>query len=216
MTGIGGQGIQLAATVVARAALAEGREVQVFGSYGGMMRGGATESTLVVADGPLAAPPTVASAWSVMLMHHEYAEHARRCLAPGGIAFVNTSVVHGSSFDRSMHGAPIDGAPIDGAPIEEGHTVVDVAASDLAIEAGHVMAASMVMIGAFAAVTGLVRLSSLVAASAASLPAYRARHAALNERALQAGHSAVAEGTFPAWPDPPGPPEPARDRAAAS
>ena len=51
VTGIGGQGIQLAALVIARAALAEGREVQLFGSYGGMMRGGNTEATLVVADG---------------------------------------------------------------------------------------------------------------------------------------------------------------------
>jgi hypothetical protein len=40
MTGIGGQGIQLAAQVVARAAVLDGREAQRFGSYGGMMRGG--------------------------------------------------------------------------------------------------------------------------------------------------------------------------------
>ena len=59
VTGIGGQGIQLAALVIARAALAEGREVQLFGSYGGMMRGGNTEATLVVADGPVESPPTV-------------------------------------------------------------------------------------------------------------------------------------------------------------
>ena len=52
MTGIGGQGIQLAAQVLARAALSEGRQVQLFGSYGGMMRGGNTEATVVVADGP--------------------------------------------------------------------------------------------------------------------------------------------------------------------
>ena len=60
LTGIGGQGVQLAAQVLARAAIAEGREVQMFGSYGGMMRGGNTEATVVVADGPIEAPPTVA------------------------------------------------------------------------------------------------------------------------------------------------------------
>jgi Pyruvate/2-oxoacid:ferredoxin oxidoreductase gamma subunit len=52
MTGIGGQGIQLAAQVLVRAALAEGREVQLFGSYGGMMRGGNTEAAIVVGTGP--------------------------------------------------------------------------------------------------------------------------------------------------------------------
>ncbi len=182
LTGIGGQGIQLAATVMARAAVDEGHEVQVFGSYGGMMRGGATESTVVVADVPIEAPPTVATAWSVVLMHHEHADHARHCLVPGSVAFVNTSVVP----DGSVSG--------DWAQVE-------VPASGLALEAGHVMAASMVMVGAYAAVTGLVRLRSLIHASEASLPPYRSQHAALNERALRAGFGAVEEGSFPAWPD---------------
>src|SRR5580704_18040200 len=122
LTGIGGQGIQLAALVIARAAVDEGREVQVFGSYGGMMRGGATESTVVVADRPIEAPPTVETAWSVVFMHHEHAGHAGGCLAPGSLAFVNTSVVR----DRSL---------------ARGHPVVEVPASDLALEAGHMMAA---------------------------------------------------------------------------
>jgi 2-oxoacid:acceptor oxidoreductase gamma subunit (pyruvate/2-ketoisovalerate family) len=182
MTGIGGQGVQLAAQVVARAALTEGREVQLFGSYGGMMRGGATESTVVVADRPIEAPPTVETAWSVVFMHHEHADHARQCLAPGSVAFVNTSVV-----------------PVGSAT--GGHTVVEVPASDLALEVGHVMTASMVMIGAYAAVTGMVRLSSLVRASEASLPSYRSQHVALNDRALRAGFDAVEEGLWPAWPD---------------
>ena len=77
MTGIGGQGMQLAAAVLARAAVAEGREVQVFGSYGGMMRGGATEATVVVADGPVEAPPTVGEAWSA----DPHAPRARRACA---------------------------------------------------------------------------------------------------------------------------------------
>ena len=34
VTGIGGQGVQLATQVLARAAMAEGREVLLFGSYG--------------------------------------------------------------------------------------------------------------------------------------------------------------------------------------
>ena len=51
LTGIGGQGVQLAAQVLAHAALDEGRDVQLFGAYGGMMRGGNTDATLVVADG---------------------------------------------------------------------------------------------------------------------------------------------------------------------
>ena len=48
------------------------------------------------------------------------------------------------------------------------------------------MAASMVMLGAYAAVTGLVGLRSLIAAAGrASLPAYRAQHVELNDRGPQ-------------------------------
>ena len=54
ITGIGGQGVQLAAQVLARAATLEGREVMYLGLYGGMMRGGNTDSTVVVGDGPIA------------------------------------------------------------------------------------------------------------------------------------------------------------------
>ena len=59
----------------------------------------------------------------------------------------------------------------------------------------------MVMIGAYAAATGLVGLSSLIDASCASLPAYRAQHAALNEKALRTGFDLLPAGSAPAWPD---------------
>ncbi|MGO8873462.1 MAG: 2-oxoacid:acceptor oxidoreductase family protein [Acidimicrobiales bacterium] len=172
MTGIGGQGVQLAAAVLARAAVLEGREAQVFGSYGGMMRGGATESTVVIADGPIDAPPTVAVTWSAVLMHHEHAPTVLARVHPNGVVFTNSSVVERPN-------------------VPAGCAVVEVPAGDLAVDVGAVMAASMVMMGAYAAATGLVRLNSLMAASRGSLPPYRAQHADLNDRALEAGFAAV-------------------------
>ena len=182
MTGIGGQGVQLAAAVVARAALLEGRDVQVFGSYGGMMRGGATESTVVVSDGSVESPPTVASTWSAVLMHHEHAAPALGRLEPHGVLFVNSSVV-------------------DRPDVARGCTVIEVPAHDIALTVGSAMAASMVMVGAYAAATGLVGLASLSAVSRASLPSYRTQHATLNDEALRAGFGSVTL-TVPAWPQP--------------
>src|SRR5690606_36477646 len=92
VTGIGGQGVQLATQVLARAAMAEGREVMMFGSYGGMMRGGNTDTTLVLADGPIEAPPVVPSTWAAILMHHDYWQSVRQRLRPGSVVLVNTSV----------------------------------------------------------------------------------------------------------------------------
>lgn len=189
LSGIGGQGIQLASAVVARAAVAEGREVQVFGSYGGMMRGGATEATIVLADGPVEAPPTVSAAWSAVLMHHDFAHSTLARLRPGSVVLINSTVARGLDLDDAWQ-------------------VIEVPASDLAVEVGNVMTASMVMTGAYAAVTGLVGLESLVTALTASLPSYRTQHADLNERALRLGWSSsaavAAPGSVPAWPVPTG------------
>ena len=57
ITGMGGQGVQLAAQVIARGATLEGRHVMLFGVYGGAMRGMNTDGTVVVGDAPLQAPP---------------------------------------------------------------------------------------------------------------------------------------------------------------
>src|SRR5215469_325621 len=92
MTGIGGQGVQLASAVLAHAAVAEGREAQLFGSYAGMMRGGATETTVVIADAPIEAPPTVTRAWAVLVMHHEHAASALARLRAGGLAFLDPAL----------------------------------------------------------------------------------------------------------------------------
>jgi Pyruvate/2-oxoacid:ferredoxin oxidoreductase gamma subunit len=183
MSGIGGQGVQLASSVLAAAAFAEGREVQLFGSYGGMMRGGATEAAVVFATGSIEAPPTVSTAWSVILMHDAHAEHALRCLAPGGVLLVNTSVVH----------------DMDSPP---GAVVIEVPATDVAADVGHSMAASFVMAGAYAAATGIVSLDALTTAAAEALPPYRAQHRALNASALAAGAGAVAADVVTAWPPP--------------
>ena len=144
MTGIGGQGVQLAATVLAQAAVAEGRTVQLFGSYGGMMRGGNTEATVVVADGPVESPPTVSAAWSAIVMHHEFSEPRPAGLGPGGVALVNSTVFEPRVGGRGRAG----GARLG--------TVVEIPAAAIALELGNVMAASMVMVGAYVAVTGLV------------------------------------------------------------
>ena len=181
MTGIGGQGVQLAAQILARAAVAEGREVMLFGTYGGMMRGGNTDASLVVGDGPIETPPTIAHAWSAVIMHHEYWEPVLQRLRPNAVVLVNTTV-----FDFSVDWSR--------------YRLVEVPASDVAVDVGSVQAASMVMIGAYAAATGVVRLVSLIEAVEQSLPSYRAQHRARNVTALRAGHGLVPADIAPAWP----------------
>jgi 2-oxoglutarate ferredoxin oxidoreductase subunit gamma len=181
LTGIGGQGVQLASEVLARAALSEGRDVQLFGSYGGMMRGGNTDATLVIADDRVESPPTVGSAWAALVMHHEYAIPTLRRIRDGGVVLVNTTVWEGVLVEANL-------------------LVVEVPASDLAVDAGNVIAAGMVMLGAFSAATRLVSFEALCRAARSSVPAYRTQHLELNERALEIGAGAVARVVAEAWP----------------
>lgn len=180
MTGIGGQGIQLAAQVLCRAALSEGREVQLFGSYGGMMRGGNTEATVIVADAPVEAPPTVGRAWSALVMHHAHFPPVHRRMRPGAVVVINSTVFE-STFDHTPF------------------TVLEVPATAIAGQVGNVMAASMVALGAYATATDIVAVESLEAAVAESLPPYRSQHVAVNVAALRAGRDGVRSVLAPAW-----------------
>jgi len=57
----------------------------------------------------------------------------------------------------------------------------------------------MVMVGAYAGITGLVALDSAVEAMRQSIPPYRTQHIAANETAIRAGCDAVDALAFPAW-----------------
>lgn len=184
LTGIGGQGIQLAAQVVARAAVAEGRAVQMFGSYGGMMRGGRTDATIVIADAAVEAPPTVGVAWSAIVMHDAYAAPILEAVRPGGLVLLNAEFAS-TAVDR------------------ERVRVVEIAAADIAESVGNRMAASMVMVGAYAAATGIVGADALAGAVVESLPPYRKQLAEVNVAAIRAGFEAGPRNVAPAWePDP--------------
>ncbi len=180
-TGIGGQGVQLAARTLAEAAMADRRRVQLFASYGGMMRGGNSDSFLVISDGPITAPPVVGSAWAAAILHHEHAGELWPKLGAESIAAVNSSVVDPAR-----------------CPVEPGFDLVEIPALDIATELGSPVAASLVLVGALVARTNLVSADALLDSAASVLPSYRASAAAANRAALQAGLD-LGEVTHPAW-----------------
>ena len=69
--------------------------------------------------------------------------------------------------------------------------MIDLPATDIAVDVGNIMAASMVMAGAISKATGLVALDALVDAVGESLPAYRQQHVGVNVAALRAGFDAA-------------------------
>jgi Pyruvate/2-oxoacid:ferredoxin oxidoreductase gamma subunit len=180
LSGIGGQGVQLAGQVLARAAAREDRQVMLFGSYGGTMRGGPTEATVVVGDEPIGTPPIVSSTWSAVAVHHAFFEPLQRKLRQDSVVLLNDSLFEGE-LDR------------------EAYRVFDVPATKMAAELASPLGASLVLVGAHAALTGLVSIESLVAGMRDSVPAYRREHLETNERVLRAGFDSVERGVAPAW-----------------
>ncbi|MGC0423322.1 2-oxoacid:acceptor oxidoreductase family protein [Embleya sp. AB8] len=180
LTGIGGQGIQLATALLATAAVAEGRHAMFFGSYGGMMRGGNSDTTLVLGDEPVQSPPTVGSAWSALVLHPAHADAVYSRLDDDGLLVLNTSLCD----------------PVRTPTIGR---LVPIPASELAASTGNPAAVTMIALGAYAAATAVVALESLLAAATEVLPPYRAQHAEGIRAALRTGH-AHAGPALRAWP----------------
>jgi Pyruvate/2-oxoacid:ferredoxin oxidoreductase gamma subunit len=172
--------VQLAAQVIARGATIEGRHVMLFGVYGGAMRGMNTDGTVVVGDGPLRSPPLLSHTWSAIAMHDKYWAPVEPKLRDGGVVLVNDA-----TFE----------VPLD----TDRYRVFRVSATAIAASLGNDMGASMVMTGAYVAITGLVGLDATIAGMHESIPPYRRQHIEANERAIVAGYGSVAHLAHPAW-----------------
>jgi Pyruvate/2-oxoacid:ferredoxin oxidoreductase gamma subunit len=170
VTGIGGQGVQLAAQVLARGATLEGSHVMLFGVYAGAMRGMNTDATVVIGDGPLQSPPLISHTWSAIGMHDKFWPPIERKLRNDALVLVNDS-----TFET----------PLDG----DRYRVLRVPATDIADEIGNPLGGSMVMAGAYAAISELVGLDALLDGMRASIPPYRTQHIAANETAIRTGHA---------------------------
>jgi len=181
LTGIGGQGIQLAAKTLAVAAIEDGYQSMLLGHYAGAMRGGQTDASIVVGDGPLRTLPILPATWSAVVMDPAYWGPTKERVRPGGVVVANSTLV----------------TDVDRADCQ----VFMVPASAMAQEMGAPMSAGYVLLAAYATVTGLVSIDALVAAMRKLVPPYRTQHLEANEQALRAGATAAPALAAPAWTD---------------
>ncbi len=107
LTGIGGQGVQLAAKILALAATSEGRSVMSLGTFGGSMRGGNTDSTVVIADGPISSPPLVSRSWSAIVVHPKFWQPVREKLRPEAVVVYDSALIGDLGVDLARK-FPID------------------------------------------------------------------------------------------------------------
>lgn len=193
-TGIGGQGVQLAATILARAATLEGLEVMSLGTYGGTMRGGNTDATVVIANRVITSPPIVPRTWAAVVAHPRFFGPIRPKLRGDSLVVVNAEILDEPLFPETE--VPKTEVPATNA---KRIRLLSLEATTLARQADAPNAAALVLLAGFAQATGIVSQAALAEALSNSLPSYRSQFLESNRRALAAGAAAVPALTSPAW-----------------
>ena len=182
LVGVGGQGILLAAAVLANAALMEGLDVKASEVKGMAQRGGSVVST--VRFGATVASPLAAHANVVIATELLEGRRALPMLVQGGtLVCSGTRIVPGSVLRREAE-YPEDLAQ---AAAARGLRLVSVDAERLAAQAGTTRAANVVLLGAASAVLPFGQ-DSWERALELAVPA---KILALNRRAFALGREAT-------------------------
>jgi 2-oxoglutarate ferredoxin oxidoreductase subunit gamma len=173
LAGFGGQGLLFAGTVLARAAMAEGREVLWIPSYGPEMRGGTASCTVIVGDEPIGSP-IVDRADAAVILNPPSLARFEGLVAPDGLLVVNTSLI-----EQEVARTDVE--------------VVAIPCTALARAAGDDRLVSVVALGALIARRPLVSPAAMKEAIAAIVSAKRPEILAADLAAFDAGHRAATD-----------------------
>jgi len=168
ITGFGGQGVALAGNILGKAiALYAGLEAVMTQAYGPEARGGASSANLVVADEPIDYPFVQAPDILIALSQDAYTTF-RDTAKPGALIMVDADLVVPHEDDRPLR----------------------VPATRIAEGLGVRRAANIVMLGFFAAVTGIPGREAMERAIETSL---KPKLVPVNLRAFAAGFAYAAQ-----------------------
>jgi 2-oxoglutarate ferredoxin oxidoreductase subunit gamma len=166
MAGFGGQGVLLIGNLLAYAGMREKLNVTYIPVYGVEMRGGTANCTVVLSEEEIGSP-IINTPKSLIVMNRPSLDKFQPKLADGGIQIVNSSLVDPKLVEK-------------GARIR----TVLVPANELADQVGNARAVNTVMLGAYVAATGMVKLATVEACLSAVMPA---KIVELNVKALRTG-----------------------------
>ncbi len=174
IAGFGGQGVLLAGTVLAYAAIVEGQNVSYLPSYGPEKRGGAAMCTVVITNDEVGSPVIGNPSVGLLLNQLSLDKYGPR-IKTGGICIVNSSLADTSSFDRH---------DID---------ILEIPMNEIAMHLGDARLVNMVALGAYAAKTGAVSMSSLEIALKNALPERNHKFIPVNLLAINAGAERIKD-----------------------
>ena len=164
-SGSGGQGILLAAAILAEAAAALGKRVVQTQSYGPEARGGASKSEIIIADEAIDYPEVQHPDISLVLSQAAYEKYAKDT-RPGGLVVYDSGLVEVDPEDMTV--------------VRVGLPFTQVASDEL----GKAVVTNIVALGALARISDVL---PVVAVREAVLSRVPLRFKELNERAFDLG-----------------------------
>jgi 2-oxoglutarate ferredoxin oxidoreductase subunit gamma len=164
-SGSGGQGILLAAAIVAEGAAALGKHVVQTQSYGPEARGGASKSEVIISDEQIDYPEVQHPDVNLVLSQAAYLKYAADT-RPGGLLIYDSGLVE---IDAAADGMVAHGLPFTQAATDE---------------LGKKVVTNIVSLGAFVAISGVLPPEAVEQAVLKRVPA---RFRELNERAFRLG-----------------------------
>ncbi len=167
MAGLGGQGVNLAGQLIARAGMDLGLNVSWFPIYDPEVRGGSSTCTVILTDERVGSP-TSDHPTSMILMSADAVESFAGKVATGGLIVINSSLVH------------------EAPECAQGRMLM-VPANEIAAEIGNDRTVNMSLLGAWAAGTGIMSIEDIATSLRAMLPERHHRHMPDNEEALRRG-----------------------------
>ncbi|MDO4567286.1 MAG: 2-oxoacid:acceptor oxidoreductase family protein [Oscillospiraceae bacterium] len=137
MGGFGGQGVQTCGQLLIYSANEEDKICTFYSQYGGAMRGGTSNCTVITSDEEIGAPNKKIVDYVVAFNIPSFKKFEER-VAPGGTMVVNSSIIPESLYSRSDI------------------TYAEVAANDISQEIGSSKVLNVVMLGFFCEYSGMV------------------------------------------------------------
>lgn len=171
IAGFGGQGVLIMGQLLAKAAMAEGKETAWIPSYGPEMRGGTANCSVTISSKEIFSP-IVVKATTVIAMNRPSMEKFESHILPGGNLFVNSSIVDIPSRRTDIN-------------------VYHVPCNEIAQELGSPKAANMVMLGAYLKACPRVNVDTVLQALLEKLGENKAHLLPVNREALKRGASSI-------------------------
>jgi 2-oxoglutarate ferredoxin oxidoreductase subunit gamma len=170
ISGFGGQGIMFAGTLLAHAAMNEGKFVTFFPSYGAEMRGGTANCQIIISSKPIGSPIVYNPDVLLSFNKPSFGKFSLK-VKRGGAIFANTSLCEPADMDN-----------VD---------ILGIPANTMAEECGSILAMNLIILGAFIKKSGIIKLESLVDSINELLIGRKEKHRALNIRASEKGYNFI-------------------------